>query len=596
MTDRSVTPSAASTSAAAHRMAFDESTDGMLAAESSGSIITANESLLDILGRTRSEIVGQNWRTVLLNEVDAELRRHIDAELEVHRRWSGRVVASLPSGSDRLVDVRLISRPRLESRPVDGVDAEAGVEHGSPAFGSGWRDDMLVAYVAEAVDGTASLNAVLHEQVRRDGLTGVLNRRGFIETLKVRFEEAQRSGSTLSVLYIDLDNFKSLNDHFGHRYGDLLLEAFAKRLRSSIKTSDVIGRLGGDEFVVLFDPALPRFALENIVTKLRRRLLDDYQLDDVAYSCTASFGSAAYPNDATTVDELLEFADHAMYQAKTRGRDRHAHFDRHEFRTRLDRERLTDAIEAGIEKMEFVPYYQPLFDATTLELVGAEALARWIDARDGRTVRSPAEFLPMIEGGLAGVRLGLRMFDQVTVHARSFAALAEPIALSVNLSAAQLRSEEVVAKVESLAVSHPDVIGRLRIELTESAFYDGDPTVARNLQRILDVGPTLSLDDFGTGHSSLLSLRAHEFSEVKIDKRFLSALASGDEADRLLFESMIEMCRTLGLRTVCEGVETEQELAYVRSQGCDVVQGFLLGRPMPKEQFLALLRQQPAAN
>jgi diguanylate cyclase (GGDEF)-like protein/PAS domain S-box-containing protein len=557
----------------AHGLAFDESEHGVFVAVSTSRVIAANPAFIEMIGSSEEEVIGANWQQLVLGAVPAERIRQLHEDLRTQRTWSGRIMKIDPDRGERVLELVVHMRQRLSSEASDDSDLV----------------DTIVAYVTDVTDGN-SLQRELQEQARRDELTGLMNRAGFLEVLQQHFDAAQRSGSAISLLFIDLDNFKSLNDHFGHRYGDLLLQAFAKRLRASLKASDILGRIGGDEFVVLFDPSLPPTSLDVVVNKLRSHLLTDYQLDDVSYTCTASLGSAEYPWDATTGAELLEFADHAMYQAKTSGRNRYARFDRDHHRGRMDHEEFLEAIENGIEDMHFVPYYQPIFDAETQQISGAEALVRWIDHRGEPVVRAPGEFLPLIEGGPAGIRLGQRMFDQVLVHSRSFAALAGPMPISINMSAAQIRSENVIAHVEALSGDYSAEIAQLRVELTESAFYDGDPVVKQNLLRLLDLGATLSLDDFGTGHSSMLSLRAHAFSEVKIDRRFLVAVSSGVDDDRFVFESMLDLCSRLGLQTVCEGVETEEQLAYVRSLGSDLVQGFLLARPMPKEDLRALLR------
>jgi|GEM_PF-5352311 len=564
----------AATLGAAQRLAFETAQAGMFVTDGFGRIVAANNTLLELIGLDRPKVQGQSWQVLFLSRLPTTFVQEVNAEVTDLGRWSGRVVADVPGRGDRVLEVSL----HVHSSETD-EDVNGRVEVISRS---------MVAHVSDVTDGS-SVEQALKEQARRDQLTGVLNRAGFLEVLAQRFDEAQRSGNGLSLLYLDLDNFKSLNDHFGHRYGDLLLEAFSRRLQSSLKSTDVIGRVGGDEFVVLFDPGLAPSVLDNVVTKLRKRLLADYQLDEVHYTCTASFGSADYPWDASSADELLEFADHGMYQAKTAGRNGYARFDRTVFRNWAEQEERLHAIESGIERMQFVPYYQPIFDTETGEIRSAEALVRWIDPTEPDVVRLPGEFLPLVDGSPAGVRMGIRTLDQVLVHMKSFAITVGPISVSVNLSAAQLRAEDIVSHIERLAGKYPSEMQRLKIELVESSFYDGDPVIATNLSRISATGASLSLDDFGTGHSSLLSLRAHDFTQLKIDCQFLWAASTKAPEDVLVFESMVDLGRKLGLEIVSEGVETEEQRTYLRELGCDLAQGFHLGMPMPKDELRALL-------
>ncbi len=561
----------------AQRVAFDHSRVGIFVFDDHRIVQAANTAVIEMTGIEREDWIGANWQRVLLGGLPSEFIDEMNSELGDVGKWSGHIVVPQPDGGDRVLDVQLEANDESLSTDSDG------------------SAQTVIAYVTDVTEGS-SVEKALRELARSDQLTGLLNRAGFLEQLEQRFAEAQRNGSGLTLLYIDLDHFKTLNDQYGHRYGDLLLEAFAKRLRTSLKSSDIIGRVGGDEFTVLFDPGLSDATLDNVVSKLKSRLLTEYRLDEASFSCTASLGSAGYPWDAQTADELLEFADHAMYQAKTRGRNSHTRFDRDAFRDWSEQEDLVKAIENGIDNMHFVPYYQPVFNTTTGEIHSVEALARWISPDQPDVIRLPGYFLPMIEGTTAGVRLGLRMLDQVFVHMRSFAETVGEVSVAVNLSAGQLRAEAVVAHIESLAKAYPSEILRLSIELVESAFYDGDPVIAENLQRIVNVGATLSLDDFGTGHSSMLSLRAHQFTQLKIDRQFLWAASTQSPADITVLESMIELGQKLDMQIVAEGVETEAQHRYLSELGCELAQGFHLARPMPKEQLRTLLASQPPAG
>lgn len=557
----------------AHQLAFDAATNGMFVTDASGRLLVANPSLLEILQAEAEEVVGESWQRIFFTQAP-EVTAGVHNELLETGEWRGRVIKAVQGHGDRLLELTF----RL--RAPKGAGGESG------------EDVIARSTVGEVVDVTEgrSVELALREQARRDELTGLFNRTGFMGVLDERFAAAERNGSELTLLYLDLDNFKTLNDNFGHRYGDLLLEAFAGRLRGSLKSTDVIGRLGGDEFAVLFDPGLPPETLASVVNKLRDRLLQEYQLDELSYMCSASFGSAEYPWDAASRNELVEYADHAMYQAKASGRNTHARFDRRVFRDWAAHEDVIAAVSAAIDNSQVIPYYQPIYSAFSGEILGAEALVRWVEPDELGGVHLPEVFLPLIDGNAVGIRMTVTMIDRILEDLRVFSGSCPSISVAVNLSMAQLRADDVVAHIERRAASHPDEIERLRIELTEGSLASEDPIVAQNIARIAAAGAVLSLSGFGTGQASILSLRAYEFGQLKLDRRVLASMTA-DPADRVVTESLIELCRKLGIETVTEGIETDAQLSYVRRLGCDLAQGYLLARPMPVEAFRRLLEE-----
>ncbi|MFK8024689.1 MAG: putative bifunctional diguanylate cyclase/phosphodiesterase, partial [Ilumatobacter sp.] len=564
--------------AGAHRLAFEESATGIFVAETSGAVVAANRALLDIVGLDLDHVEGLDWRHLFLTNVSSEFAHDVHRDLLDELEWRGRIETPVGDGSDRILDLS------LRVRPLDGPVGGQMIASQSADSSS---DLYVVGYVADETEDDAAQDA-LRQAARLDGLTGLLNRTGFLEQLTSRFDEAQRDGRELTLLYLDLDNFKTLNDHFGHRYGDILLEAFSKRLRSSLKSSDIVGRVGGDEFVVLFDPGLAPEKLRIVVDKLRERLLDDYQLDDLTYTCTASFGSSEYPWDAASADQLIEYSDHAMYQAKSAGRNAHARFDRAVFRSSEARDVMLRAIEVGLDETQFVPFFQPLRSPATRALVGARAAMRWTDPTTGETVHLPEDFLPSIEGSPTSIRLGLALVEQVIAEIRSFPA-GSASRVTINLNAVQCRAEELIALIERSVADDSVLVERLGIGVAESVFTPEDPVITKNLNRLRSAGVELTLDDFGTGSASVLSIGAFDFTRLDLSRRLLEAAVAKREPSGQLFAAAVAMGRRLGLAVGAIGVDGERALEVVIDAGCDVAQGDLLGAPMRAADFRLLL-------
>jgi diguanylate cyclase (GGDEF)-like protein len=429
------------------------------------------------------------------------------------------------------------------------------------------------------------------DRADRDALTGLLNRRGFMRRFERRFAEAQRSGEGLALLFIDLDSFHFLNDHFGHKYGDELLSALAKRLTAGVEAAETVARIGGDEFIVLFGEDISVADVSAQVSRLKKHLLQPYWLIDMEYSCSVSFGAARYPDHANSADELLSSADQAMFSAKARGRNQFAVFSRDAARQRRDaQQRLEDVLRAAGVDSCFEAYYQPQHRLNDGSFAGAEALLRWVDPETRQVYRSLEDFLPDIESHPILIAIGRKMVDQVVEQMEAFFRHHQPFPISVNFNPMQLRSEEIITHLEHIAAEQPNRAFHLSIEITETALFERDPLILENMARLERAGYPLILDDFGTGYASIFSLRAHTFSLVKIDKSFVQALNDGDMRDRVVLDGMLRLIGGLRQPVLCEGVETESQAAYVNQRGCDLAQGYLYSRPLSREDFDQYLR------
>lgn len=551
--------------------ALDYAALGVIISDAHDHIVAANDLALHLLSASRAELIGTGMIPRLLGPSKADELQAVRDDLADTGVWQGLLRADGETADDREIRVAISTNDTF---------AGSGDERKPRSF--------HVAIISDITHATEAKRK-LGEQAERDTLTSLLNRAGFMRAYRERFAEVQRTGESLALLYIDLDNFKYLNDNYGHYYGDLLLHAFAGRLRSGVKRSDTVARLGGDEFVLMFDGEESVGSLSHNVDRLRRRLVQPYHLEDMQYTCAASFGSARYPSDAGNPEELLVKADRAMFSAKSLGKNSYVAFSTDIASDVTPRDSLVDQVHQALRDNRIVPYYQPQFDLQTGSMIGAEVLVRWLDA-NGTVERLPGAFLPAIASHPVFISLGIKLITQVFAQLGSLFLPQGPFPVCVNLSPMQLRSEDVVKHLEEMALRFPDHAASVAVEITETSFFERDPIVLANIDRIEAAGFTFILDDFGTGHASILSLRAHRFSLVKIDKAFVDALDSGDDTDLRLLESMISLIAGLRLPILCEGIEHERQLETVRSLGCDYGQGFNYAKPMSKIAFTQFLR------
>ncbi len=421
-------------------------------------------------------------------------------------------------------------------------------------------------------------SAILHHQANFDSLTGLQNRHLFSSRLHTAVAAAEERHGLGSLLYLDLDHFKRVNDTAGHTTGDGLLRVVSERLTECVGEGQCVARLGGDEFAVLLpsieEPDNVRQLAERIIGHLQRPI----RIDGREHHVSASIGMTVFPMDGTKLEELLKAADIAMYQAKDSGRGRAVFFQAQMQQKLLERLALENGMHRALERRDFRLHYQPIVCEQAGGVVGVEALVRWPGIGDTAWI-SPAVFIPLAEeNGVIG-ELGewiLRSACEQFARWRSEGVRLEYI--SVNVSVRQLREPGYLATLIS-ALSDCGMQGKeLQVEITESVFAHG-AELERTLVNIAAHGVRLALDDFGTGYSSLSYLRAYPIHTVKIDRSFVLGLPQDSGACRLA-ESIIVMCVALGKSVVAEGVETEAQLEFLRRAGCTTIQGYLVGRPM----------------
>ncbi len=467
----------------------------------------------------------------------------------------------------------------------------------------------MLERVGELV-GRAIERKLAEEKIRRlafrDDLTGLPNRQRFNHLLRGAVSLAARSDRRMALLFLDLDGFKKVNDTLGHDIGDRLLAEVASRFSSVVRISDHIGhqqpppgmesavsRLGGDEFTVLLteikDPSDAALVAQRLVETLEKPVL----LAEQEVFVSTSIGIAIYPDDAGDTESLLRNADAAMYFAKGRGRNGYQFYAEEMNTTRTSQIEIESRLRAALEREEFELHYQPILDAESGEVVAAEALVRWNDAERG--LIPPDEFVPVAEETGLIVPLGQWVFRTACLQARRWETeLGRSIRIGVNVSGYQIREPgmlEMVRKaIEDTGVSPENV----ELELTESTIMQDDALTVRTLGELRAMGIGLSLDDFGTGYSSLSYLRRFTIDRVKIDRSFVRDLPDNPD-DAALTAAIIAMAHGLRLSVVAEGVETARQALFLRQRGCDEVQGYLFGRPIPADDFVDRLQARVVA-
>lgn len=434
----------------------------------------------------------------------------------------------------------------------------------------------------------------IHQMAFYDPLTKLPNRVLLEDRFRTAMARSRREGGTLALLFLDLDHFKQINDILGHRRGDLLLQQVTQRLKKAVRETDTIARLGGDEFILLLENLeterdRTRREIEKVCRKLLQALQTPFLLEDRSFTISASIGIALFPEHGDNLEALMQAADTAMYEAKRQGRKAYHYYDV-SLHSRLSQAmNIRQALPAALEQGQFHLHFQPQFDIHKGTLIGAEALLRWRHPEQGDI--PPAQFIPIAESDGFILQLGEWILEQVCRYKRHWkhAGLSQGVRIGINLSLTQLihRGEHGIFAHHLEKVLADTGIGpeEIELELTESLFAHQDhPILKANIDYLKRLGVSLAMDDFGTGHSSLGRLKFFPINRLKVDRAFVRDLAE-DSNDLAIIRAVVAMGHHLDMEVVAEGVETRLQLAILQEIGCDAVQGYLTGRPMPPEEF-----------
>ena len=547
-----------------------ESQESKMITDADCVILRVNQAFTDMTGYTAEEVVGQTPRLLKSGRHDANFYREMWKSIGETGSWRGEIW-------DRQKNGKIYPKMLTISAVKSG--------------------DVVTHYVGSHVDITehkAAEDAIKHLAFY-DQLTGLPNRRLLHDRLRHALAFSARNGVGGALLFIDLDNFRTLNETLGHNIGDLLLQQVAKRLEQCVRKTDSVARLGGDEYVVMLEglscEPLEAAAQTKIVgDKILAALSQAYRLGMQDYRSTPSIGAALFGEDPQPIDELFKQADIAMYQAKKDGRNMLRFFDQQmqdavNARAILERE-LATALQNG----QFRLYYQVQMDSARKPL-GAEALIRWDHPERGLVF--PAEFIPLAEENGLILPIGQWVLDMACAQLKIWQqdANTRDLVLSVNISSQQFRQSDFVPQVLSVVKRHQIDASRLKLELTESLLLDNIEETIVNMNALKAIGIRFSMDDFGTGYSSLQYLKRLPLDQIKIDQSFVRDIETSS-SDNAIVQTIIAMAKSLNMSVIAEGVETRQQRQLILDGGCTDYQGYLFGKPMPIDEFNELLKPE----
>jgi len=448
-------------------------------------------------------------------------------------------------------------------------------------FGAGSIGMIVASALLLAFALVGARAGSLRSEANTDDLTGLANRRYFLRRLSSALRTAAREERSVGLLMIDLDRFKELNDTLGHHVGDRLLEQFGPRLRQAVRGADTLARLGGDEFAVLITELADQDAARDVADRIQGLLEEPFILDGMAVQVDASVGIAVFPDHGERTTELLQRADVAMYQAK------HEHTGTEIYSAERDghsRERLALAgeLRSALRARELVLHYQPKADLGTGRIVGVEALVRWQHPRHG--MLAPDRFLAVAEQAGLMRQLTAYVLDEALRQAAAWGAAGRGLDMAVNVCAADLLDNRFPDEVHALLARHAVPAERLQLEVTENTVMSDPQRILDVLARLSEAGIALSLDDYGTGYSSLAYLKRLPIRELKIDRSFVCNMDTDDQ-DATIVRSTVELANNLHLRVVAEGVETNANWTALADMGAQLAQGYLLTAPLPASDF-----------
>jgi diguanylate cyclase (GGDEF)-like protein/PAS domain S-box-containing protein len=551
-----------------YRLLFEQNAAGVCVSRLDGEIIDCNATFGSMLGFHRSDLIGQPMSTLYANPAEAE-------ELTALLRGVGTLNS---------VEIELRRSDRralwvLENLVLVG-DAISGVVH------------------ATVVDISDRKRA--EEQIEfhayHDVLTHLPNRKLFTDRLRHALTRAKRAGSSVAVMFIDVDHFKTINDTLGHTAGDDLLLEMSRRLRECVREDDTVARLGGDEFTIILAELREAEDAMFVAQKILEAVQEPLTLAGMPLVVTASIGISIYPTDGVDPESLLRNADSAMYRAKEGGRNTYQLCTDEMKRRAMERLSVESRLRRAVHDQQFVLAYQPQINLVTGRTIGVEALVRWNDPERG--IVEPASFIPIAEETRLIIPLGEWVLRTACKQTKEWQDRgAGPIRVAVNLSARQFQQHDLVLMVRNALEESGLGASSLELEITETTAMQNAEITVETLHALRRIGVGISIDDFGMGYSSLNYLKRFPLTAVKIDRAFVNDLTTND-GDAAIVSAVISMARSLRLRVVAEGVETAEQFAFLRSKECDEAQGFYFSRPVMIEEATRMLldRRAPAVR
>lgn len=526
----------------------------------SGRLLYLNHAGYQLLGfEDKQDLEGRCLRDIFPEDMAEKLLVDVIPYVSRHQYWSGETLLQMRDGKELPVSLVVVGhRGRGEQ-----------------------LEDLSI--IARDLSERYSYERELKHRATHDSLTDLPNRFYLIDRLESALQRARRHAKSVAIVYVDLDNFKRINDSLGHEYGDLLLKQVAVRLDSVLRPGDTVSRHGGDEFAILLDDLKSPDDVVIVLRRMHAGFERSIRIDQHELYVTFSTGIALFPGDGDNAADLLRHADTAMYQAKKLGSSQYRFYAPtmnargHEF---LELE--TD-LRRALERQEFELYCQPQFNLKQGRIVAAEALLRWHHPIRG--IMSPADFIPLLESTGLIIKVGAWVMAEACRLNRMWARAGfGDLRISLNVSATQFSDAGLLKKVRNALEESGLPRGLLEVEITEDVVMYDPVAAARTLQQLHQLGVRTAVDDFGTGYSSMAYLKQFPLDVLKIDQAFVRDLGQ-DESDEAIVEASLSLAQKLGLETVAEGVETREQLRFLQQRGCDNIQGYLLSKPLPGERL-----------
>ncbi|MDR6983021.1 diguanylate cyclase (GGDEF)-like protein/PAS domain S-box-containing protein [Rheinheimera pacifica] len=547
----------------AHKV-IDASLDGIMITDKDGIIQSVNPSFCHITGYSMQDVIGNSPRLLSSGRHQPDFYHSMWQVLLQQGRWQGEIWNKRKNG-EQYPQWLTITAIRNEEQQISQFAA-----------------------IFSDITERKQQEQKIHQLAYIDELTGLANRRMFLDRLQLSLANAHRHKHKLAVMFLDLDLFKRINDTLGHQAGDQALKEVASRISATVREGESVARLGGDEFTILLPEVTDGSTVEYLAKRMISQIEKPVRLLGQEFFLTTSIGIAVYPQDGSTAEQLVKHADVAMYQAKSAGRNQYCFYQASAGQQNADELKLEQALREALRLQQLDVYYQPKFELATQQLVGLEALVRWQHSELGTV--SPVLFIPLAEKLGLIAALGEQVLQRVCLQLQQWQQLAIPV--SVNISALQLADTEFVTRLHRI-VQLADIAPQLiELELTESCLIpeQAEQTLYQ-LTQLKALGFKLSIDDFGTGYSSLSYLRRLPLDTLKIDQSFVQDLPGNISACQIV-SAIIAMGKALGLDVIAEGIEHQQQLDFLLQAGCDKGQGYLVSPPRPAQDITPALSVQ----
>jgi len=534
---------------------FETANEAVMITNTQNKIIKVNSAFSDITGYKESEVLEQTLTQFKFTSADETYLKNIFTILEKQENWQGELWSRHKNG-EKYLQWLAISTMKDPNNNVEGY-----------------------VFLFSDITQKKADEKRIWKQANFDSLTGLANRGLFIEHFSRSLERAKRNNKLVALLFIDLDRFKYVNDTFGHAAGDLLLIEAGNRINTNLRKSDTVARFGGDEFALVLPDINDLHNVEAVVNKLLTSLSQPYDLEGKKAFISASIGITIYPENGSDTETLLRNADSAMYKAKEKGRNA-SYFFTHAMDVEAQRRRaLEQALHSALKNNELSLNFQPIINLKTGRISSCEALIRWQHREFG--IISPEEFIPLAEDVGLIIPIGEWVLKQACKVAMTWTNTKQATApsISVNLSSYQFKKQNITKLVKQTLFETGLAASRLTLEITESLLVNDDESTLNQLEQLRALGVSLSIDDFGTGYSSLSYLKKFPINYLKIDKSFVMDLVLDNES-RALIEGIISMAKSLKLEVIAEGIESNAQVAFLKSLNCPFGQGYLYSKPI----------------